>query len=414
MRRLIKSAALLTTLALGTSAFGLTKIMEPANLPIKPDFAVQLYKELSKSEGNLFFSPISIQSALAMASEGAKADTLKQMQEVAKLDGASIESIAQLMIDLKPVAPKAVNEEVAMPQFELSIANAVWSQPAFPFNPAYVRRIKQTYAAQAESLDFVADPNAARKTINDWVEKQTREKIKNLLPEGSITEQTRLVLTNAVYFNAAWTERFNEDQTADAPFHLSVADNIDGPKSKTVKMMQQQERLGYFDAGDFEAVSLPYALGQASMLILVPKKIGGIADVERWLSEQSVADLPDKLKVRQVALSLPRIKMEQSASLVPVLKRMGMTLAFDPGKADFSGMSESEKLMITDVLHKAYVKVDEKGTEAAAATGVVVGVTAMPMPEEPVVVRADRPFVMIIRENKTNGILFMGRVMDPG
>jgi serpin B len=222
------------------------------------------------------------------------------------------------------------------------------------------------------------------------------------------------VLTNAVYFNAAWTERFNEDRTADAPFHLSVADSVDGPQSKTVKMMQQQERLGYLDAGDFDVVSLPYALGRASMLILVPKKIDGIADVERWLTEKSVADLPGKLKTREVALSLPRIKMEQSASLVPVLKRMGMTLAFDPGQADFSGMSESERLMITDVLHKAYVKVDEKGTEAAAATGVVMGVTAMPMPEEPVVVRADRPFVMIIREQKTGAILFMGRIMDPG
>ncbi len=385
---------------------------EPAPAPalppgaVSPAFAVSMYHELAKTaDGNVFFSPISIQSALAMTGQGARGETAKQIADVIRIGDA--DAFARLLAGLQ------VQGDEKAPRMTLTIANAIWAQEAYPFDQAYVDLVRRQFAAEARGLDF-GQSEASRQIINDWVEKKTNQKIKDLLPQGSINNLTRLVLTNAVYFKADWRSKFEKSMTQDAPFHLSAGE-AEG-QGKTVKLMRQIEKFGYYDAKTHHVVVLPYAGTGQGMLLMVPKEIGGLKDVEASLTPEALQQAIAGLAIREIDLSLPRFKIDQAASLADILKKLGMSVAFDAEKADFSGMTTAEKLEISDVLHKAFCEVDENGTEAAAATAVIMGVMSAPPMEkpDPIVVRVDRPFVFAIIDGTTQAVLFMGRVADPG
>jgi len=249
----------------------------------------------------------------------------------------------------------------------------------------------------------VRAPEEARVTINEWVSEQTEGRIKDLIPPGAIDALTRLVLTNAIYFNAAWSRPFEEERTEDAPFY-----RLDGSQV-TVPMMRQVESFGYATGEGYQAVELPYDGHELSMVILVPKE-GEFETFEAALDVQRLEAILQDLRYTQVALSMPKFEIESSFSLVDALAAMGMPVAFSD-EADFSGMTGSRDLTISDVVHKAFVSVDEAGTEAAAATAVIMKLTSAPM--EPVEMRIDRPFLFAIRDLQTGALLFVGRVVDP-
>ena len=243
----------------------------------------------------------------------------------------------------------------------------------------------------------------SRTTINNWVSDQTEGRIKDLIPRGAIDQLTRLVLTNAIYFNAAWQHSFEKNSTSNDTFHLLTGNEV------SVPMMRQTESFRYTAGNDFQAVELPYDGRELSMLIIVPDT-GQFKTFESTLSTKRINEIIKQLSYGRVALTMPKFEFDFNIGLKEKLKTMGMPLAFS-GQADFSGMDGNNDLYITDVLHKAFVAVDESGTEAAAATVVIVGATAMPA--QPVEMTVDRPFIFMIRDVKTGSILFLGRVLNP-
>lgn len=370
-------------------------------MPASSEFAIDLYHQLDTQPGNVFFSPLSIRSALAMTSAGAKGKTLEEMNQVLRLSGPNPhEAMGEMLRELAK-EPKERDAKLV-----LRIANAIWGQERYPFDPAYVKLVREQYQAEARSVDFGNEP-AARKAINDWVEEKTNKKIVDLIPAGILNHETRLVLTNAVYFNARWEHEFSKESTSDQPFHVSM------DKTTSVPTMRQTAHFGYAETDDLQAIDMPYAGHDTSMLILLPKAGDGLGAMEKNLSAKQLAQVLQSIQYRRIDLSLPRFKIEQSAALSQVLQALGMKLAFDADKADFSGMCTAEPLYIGEVLHKAFVRVDEEGTEAAAATAVMMGAGAAMIREEPLRVQVDRPFVFVIRDQKTGEILFMGRVMNP-
>ncbi len=407
---MLKPAACVALLAGLCSFTHATTIAIEQPHPMKADFAINLYQTLAKEQGNLFFSPISIQSALAMTALGAKGDTAKEMNDVIQ--------IGDPMGFANMVAVMQQTPQKNRPKLQLSIANAIWSAQNYPFSPDFMREAKRMFFAQTSSLDF-SQPAAARKTINGWVEDKTKEKIKDLLPDGAITPDTRLILTNAVYFKADWASQFSKEITQEAPFHVASAKpatrDPEGFSGKMVQMMHQTLKFSYADAGDYHLVAMAYDGHTTSMLLLVPKEMRGLAKVEAGLSAKSLGEAIEQCAPRKISLYLPKFKIEQSVSLSKTLQSMGMKLPFDAEKADFSGMTTGEKLAISDVLHKAYVDVDENGTEAAAATAVMMAATSAPpmQEDEPLEIKADHPFIFIVRDNTSGAILFMGRVADP-
>jgi serpin B len=369
-------------------------------------FALALYQAVRETEGNLFFSPYSLSLALAMTYAGARADTESQMAAALHF-GLPQEKLhpAFNALDLSLPRGKAKTKEGQPTEgFRLHIANALWGQTDDQFLPAFLDTLAENYGAGLQLLDFRADPEAARDTLNRWVSEQTEKKIQDLFPQGSITELTRLVLANAIYFNAAWLHPFEAERTRDGDFHL-----LDGGKV-TVPMMTETEMLGYAAAEGYQAVELPYAGGDFSMVVMLPAE-GQFAQFEQSLDVGRVGAIVSGLQTANVHLTLPKFTYSTRLSLKQTLTAMGMKDAFVPNIADFSGMAGTRDLFIMDVLHQAYVKVDEAGTEAAAATGVVVGVTSAPPP--PVEVRIDRPFLFVIRHRETGTLLFVGRVVDP-
>jgi len=237
------------------------------------------------------------------------------------------------------------------------------------------------------------------------VEKKTRNKIKNLIPKGVLNRLTRLVLTNAIYFKGNWESQFKKDRTKDGPFTLAGGEKVN------VTMMNQTADFNYMETEDFQGLELPYVDNELSMIILLPKRVDGLAEFEKTLTLKNLSQWLAKLRKRKVIVSVPKFKMTSQFRLAEVLKSMGMTDAFVPDVADFSGMNGKRDLFISAVIHKAYVDVNEEGTEAAAATAVVVGITSMPA--RPPVFRADHPFLFLIRDNHSGSILFIGRVTNP-
>ncbi|MDH7489164.1 MAG: serpin family protein [Anaerolineae bacterium] len=367
-------------------------------------FAFDLYQAIREKPGNLFYSPYSISVALAMTYAGARGTTERQMADVLRftLPQDRLHPAFNLLDQALASRGAGAKSKDGKP-FRLSVANSLWGQAGYKFLPAFLDTLAENYGAGLRLVDFHSAPEAARKTINDWVSDQTEGKIKDLIPQGAIDALTRLVLANAIYFNAAWMYPFDKDATQDGPFYL-----LDGSQV-TVPMMRQDKHFRYFAGNGVQAVELPYDGGEVSMVILVPDK-GKFPAFEQSLTADTVADILSKMETTNVNLTMPKFKYDATLSLAATLKAMGMPDAFSPD-ADFSGMDGTRNLAITDVFHKAFVAVDEAGTEAAAATAVVIGLTAMPV--SPVELTVDRPFVFLIRDVQTGAILFVGRVLNP-
>ena len=364
------------------------------------EFALALYHKLRTQDGNLFLSPYSISTALAMTYGGARGETAAEMAKplVFTLDQDHLHpAFAALLAQL--------NEGGKNRGYQLSVANALWGQKNFGFLPDFLNLTRDRYGADLNEVDFVGATEAARKTINAWVEKETQDKIKDLLQPGVLSVDTRLVLTNAIYFKGFWAAKFKKEHTREEPFKTSADATVKAP------LMHHTGDFPYLDGGDFQALELPYKGKDVSMVVLLPKKVGGLAALEAKLTEENLAGWLSKLRKQEVQVALPKFKMTKEFSLNDVLKAMGMRKAFVPGGADFTGMSGSGKrLFISAVVHKAFVDVNEEGTEAAAATAVVVTTTSARITP---IFRADHPFVFLIRDNRSGSVLFLGRLTNP-
>ncbi|HIK33503.1 MAG TPA: serpin family protein [Oscillatoriales cyanobacterium M59_W2019_021] len=364
-------------------------------------FACDLYRQLSTAEGNLFFSPYSISNALAMTYAGARGETAAEMERVLHFSLASDRlhpAFAELIEVLEPEGTST---------YELAIANRLWGQQNYGFLPEFLNLLERHYAAPLQEVDFINATEDARTTINAWVAQQTQNNIQNLLPAHSIDPSTQLVLTNAIYFKGNWLVPFDASATQNQPFHLSSAETIEVP------MMHQMEYWNYADLDGLQVLELPYEGETLSMVILLPTEIDGLAALERqltpenlqaWLS--SARDLPMMMDGSPVSVWLPRFKLTSAFELKNTLSEMGMPQAFG-NTADFSGMTGQPDLAISQVIHKAFVDVNEQGTEAAAATAVAVtrgGSNTF---------RVDRPFVFFIYDRNSSSVLFLGRVVNP-
>ena len=365
------------------------------------EFAFDLYQQLKTVDGNLFFSPYSISTALAMTYAGTRSDTAEQMAFVLNypMHPKVLNPMAGTLID-------QLNDPNRADNYQLSIANALWGQKDYPFLDDFIQLNKKYYRAGLENVDFVneAKREKTRKKINTWVEDKTNDKIKDLIPEGVLDEATRLVLTNAIYFKGDWARQFDKADTKNADFYISPN------KTVTAPLMYQKEDFRYGQTDTLQLLELPYKGDDLSMVILLPKEKTGLADLEKELTADNLTEWQKRMYKKEVEVYLPKFKMTSQFSLPETLKKMGMSDAFDPGKADFSGMTGNKDLFISAVLHKAFVEVNEEGTEAAAATGVMMELS---MALDEPVFRADHPFIFMIKDNKTGSILFIGRIVDP-
>jgi serpin B len=368
-------------------------------------FAFDLYQALKEKDGNLFYSPHSISVALAMTYAGARSDTAEQMADTLEflLEQERLHpAFNWLDVELASRGEGAQGKDGE--GFRLNIVNAIWGQKDYSFLTEFLDVLAENYGAGLRILDFMTEPEKSRITINEWVSDQTEDRIKDLIPQGAIDALTRLVLTNAIYFNAAWEYPFDEDMTADGPFYL-----LDGGQV-TVLMMKQTESFGYAHENGYQAVELLYDGDELSMVILLPAS-GNFEAFEEGLEAQQISDIISDLQLAQVTLTMPKFEFDSEFSLKDTLAEMGMPAAFSEA-ADFSGMTGTRDLCISEVLHKAFVSVDEAGTEAAAATAVIVGETAVPGQSAEVTV--NRPFIFLIRDIDTGAVLFVGRVLNPG
>ena len=382
--------------------FGAEEKSDPAKLVAgNTAFGCELYGRLKAEAGNLFLSPFSISTALGMAAAGAKGKTRAEMDAV---------------LHLPPDAPaafgavfKSLNEQpdAAKRGFTLATANALWAQQGYPWKPEYKTLVAADYGAGLFDVDFKGAAEAARATINAWVEKETHDKIKDLLPEGSVAADTRLVLTNAIYFKGDWADPFKKEATKDLAFTTASGTKVEAP------LMHRVGAYDYAEADGYQVLDLPYAGKRVSMTVILPTKPDGLAAVEKELTGDALGAMLKRLRrERVVRVHLPKFKAEKAFELSGPLQALGMKAAF--GAADFSGMSTAESLSISAVLHKAFVDVNEEGTEAAAATAIVFArpVSLKPRPQ-PKHFRADRPFLYLIRDHQTGTVLFLGRLSDP-
>ena len=367
------------------------------------DFALDLYAGLSDEEGNIFFSPHSISVALAMTLAGAEGDTEAEMASALSFDLPEPALHAAFnALDLELDSRAAGTDE--SDGFQLNVVNAIWGQEGFPFEQPFLDLLAVHYDAGLRLMDFVGQPDASRLEINDWVADQTEDRIEDLLPPGVITTLTRLVLTNAIYFNAAWETPFEEEETAAGSFEL-----LDGG-SVTVPMMHNGMIPGVHGSGDgWELAELLYDDVPMSMVLLVPDE-GRFDEIEAGFDAGFLAAALADSTGKDLDLTMPSFEFDHDIDLVPELQELGMLDAFDSSAADFSGICLTANLYITAVLHKAFVSVNEAGTEAAAATAVVVGDTGVP---ETATLVVDRPFLFVIRDMPTGALLFVGRVVDP-
>jgi len=378
------------------------------------EFALDLFAKLQSTKGNLFFSPYSISTALAMTYAGARNQTESQMAEVLHFPVSAnrrMDSSSKSLPDRQQFPKefgkiiKDLNNRGQKGAYTLTVANALWGQKDYGFLEEFLELIESSYDGRLNEVDFIRAAENARETINAWVEKKTNGKIKNLISQGVLNAMTRLVLTNAIYFKGNWAKQFKEDRIQDAPFTLADGNKIN------VAMMNQKAEFGYMETDTFQALEMPYVDQELSMVILLPKKSDALDEFEKTLTLENLTQWLTKIHKREVVVFVPKFKMTSQFSLASVLKSMGMEDAFS-SNADFSGINGKRDLFISAVIHKAYVEVNEEGTEAAAATGVVMRLTSVgpaPIP----VFRADHPFLFLIRDNLTGSILFIGRVVNP-
>ena len=364
-------------------------------------FATDLYGQLRKQDGNLFFSPESISTAFAMAYAGARGSTASQMASTLHFTlppGRLHPAMGALLTNLNATHSG----------YQLHVADALWAEKDFTFLDDYLKLTRSDYGAGFNPVDFKGAPEAVRQTINQWVEQKTENKIKDLIPPRAITPATRLVLTNAIYFKGDWEAKFDKAQTQDEDFHLDAAKTVKAP------LMHISNKLGYFSGGTFQALNIPYKSGELSMVVLLPNDVAGLPALEQSLTTANLKQWLTQLNIGpKVILTLPKFKMTKEFELSNALGALGMAQALQPSAADFSGITGKRDFWISSAIHKAFIDVNEEGTEAAAATAIVITAMAMARPQPPVIFRADHPFIFLIRDNRSGAILFMGRVTDP-
>lgn len=361
-------------------------------------FALDLYARLrEKNSGNLFFSPASISTALAMTYAGAKGQTADEMARALRFDAPPEQLHAAFEALLRVL-------RADRPGCQVSVVNQLWGQQGYRLLPEFLQTTGTRYGAELVELDF-ARSEEARQTINRWVAEQTRGKIEDLIPPDTLNASARLVLTNAIYFKGDWASKFMAEATQDAPFHMGDNKRVDAP------LMFQQGLFSHATADGLQVLELPYAGGDLSMLVLLPDNPDGLADLEQRLTAENLSQWTADLLPNEVLVYLPKFRLSGEFELADALHALGMVAAFDPARADFSGISGSRELFLSAAIHKAFVDVNEEGTEAAAATAIVGMTGAAPTIHE---FRADHPFAFLIRDNATGGLLFAGRVVAPG
>ena len=402
-RHALDLALLAVPLALVAAAVAAapTATADPALVQGNNAFGWDLYAQLRAKAGNRFCSPFSVSTALAMTSAGAKGQTLDEMAKTLHLPPGTDAAHAGFGALLKQLQADPVKRG-----FELSVANALWGQQGLPFRKEFLDLTQKQYGAGLNTVDF-HNPEQARQTINQWVERQTKDRIKDLFAPGSLQGSTGLVLTNAIYFKGRWKQKFEEKATAPQPFHLGGGRDVPAP------LMHRAGRFAYFAGDNLQAVELPYAGGDVSMVVLLlPKSADGLTALEQSLDAATVDRWLGRLQSTPGDVYLPRFKVTDEFDLTQTLQDMGMRAAFT-GRADFSGMLTTEPLSIGKVVHKAFVEANEEGTTAAAATGVAMARAAAPLHEDRFTFRADHPFVFLIRDAKSGSVLFVGRVANP-
>ncbi|XP_071764340.2 leukocyte elastase inhibitor-like isoform X5 [Centroberyx gerrardi] len=377
-------------------------------------FSLALFKKLSEDDktGNVFYSPFSISSALAMVLLGARGNTATQMSEV--FFGCPQSLNVQKVQEDVHVGFNKLMSELNKPEapYALSLANRLYGEKSYQFVEDFLAETKKHYNAELESVDFKTSPEAARNNINSWVEKQTQDKIKEVLVQGVVDNMTRLVLVNAIYFKGNWDKKFKEDRTKDTQFRLNKKD------TKPVKMMHQTNEfpLTFIPKANCQILEMPYKGKDLSMLIFLPNDMEdgttGLEKLEKKLTYEKFVEWtrPDMMNTVEVQVGLPRFKMEEKYDLKKILSSMGMVDAFDIGMSDFSGMSPANDLVLSKVVHKAFVEVNEEGTEAAAATAATIRFCSYTVPT---IFMADHPFLFFIRHNPSMSVLFAGRFCSP-
>jgi len=361
-------------------------------------FAFDLYSELDKSEsGNIFYSPYSISAALVMTHEGAKGQTADEMKSVFHFPESNI---------LRPNFAAIYNEiNKKDKSYELRTGNALWVQHDYPFLEDYKSRVEKYYGGKAANLDFIKETEKSRQTINTFIEEQTSDKIKDLIPQGVLNELTRLVLTNAIYFKGTWEWEFDKSDTREQDFKVTPTNVV---KTPMMYMDPEKARFNYADTGDLQILELPYKGEEISMLVLLPAE--NLDSIESSLTLEKLEEWKNQTQETKLdAIYLPKFEFDTKYTLNENLKALGMPTAFGTD-ADFSGMDGTDWLFISSVIHQAFVKVNEEGTEAAAATAVVMDMESVPTTK---IFRADHPFIFLIQEKDTGNILFLGRVVNP-
>lgn len=360
-----------------------------------------LYGVVTTGDGNVVFSPASIMTALAMTYAGARGSTAEEMAQVLHIDLS--DQAFHAAMNALDLALESASFREGDDRVELSIANSLWGQEGLTFEQPFLDTLASDYGTGIRLADFEAAAEDARVKINAWVADRTNDKITDLIPEGAVNGLTRLVLVNAVYLDATWARQFDPNHTSDGTFTTLAGDTV------TVPMMSQTSTFGYAKGDGWQAVDLPYSGDDLSMLLIVPDG-GRFSEVESRLESGVFNEALAGLSATSVSLAMPKFTVRSQMGLNGALEALGMDAAFDRDNADFSGMTTEERLFISEVVHEAYIAVDEEGTEAAAATGVVMEATSSPMVDT--VLRIDRPFVFVLRD-ATGAILFLGRVADP-
>src|SRR5919199_433478 len=410
MKRLVASLSgtlmgLITTLSGSTLARELSihPQLKRASPVVKGNnaFALDLYRQLGNQPGNLFVSPYSLSTALAMTYAGARGQTATEMSKVLHFTLGQEDlhpAFAALKAQLD--AQKQQGEGI-----QLKMANRLWGQKGYDFLKPFKQLTQDSYGAALEEVDFSGDTEQARRTINQWVAQQTQEKIQDLIPPGILNSLTRIVLTNGIYFKGSWLKPFNPAHTKNTPFTVAPGKPVDVP------MMSQSASVGYAEFRDLQALELPYVGEKTSMVILLPKKVDGLAQLEQQLTPENIQNWLSSINYSQcpTSIQLPKFKVNAKVELKPVLSKMGMVSAFkDDGAADFSGMNGRNDLFLKEAIHQTFVHVDELGTEAAGATAAIGALRCVGGNFS-----ADRPFIFLIRDKQSGSILFLGRVMNP-
>lgn len=397
MKKTVKSILIIVTSLLILENTAVSQELEDV-VKGNNEFTFDLYDQINDKEENVFFSPYSISSALAMTYNGARGKTKEEMAEVLNF-GQSRWKLSENYSGLNKHIKGLSSDKI-----QLNIANSIWGQQDYSFEKYFLELNKKHYGAGIKQVNFKENHKAIRKEINKWVEEKTNQKIKDLIKPNVLDHMTRMVLVNAIYFNGKWEHPFKKENTFEDKFYI-----YSKCETKT-EFMYQKLSLQYHEDDIAQVVEIPYSGKTLSMMVILPKEKYGMEKLESYLDNKLYKNYNKSLSTYKVELTFPKFELKDDYQLNDPLKNMGMKRAFGEG-ADFSGMTGSKDLFINNVVHKTYVKVNEEGTEAAAATGVVMRKTSAIM--ETKEFKADHPFIFIIKDNKNDTILFMGRIMNP-